>query len=67
MPVPKKKRSKSKKRIKRACWKAELPNLTACPHCAAQILMHNACPECGTYKGKAVLKVKTKETQKEEV
>ena len=65
MPVPKKKRSKSKKRIKRACWKLTLPTLGNCSNCGEPVQPHHACKACGYYKGKQVIqiKVKTPETQ----
>lgn len=66
MPVPKKKRSKTKKRIKRACFKVATPHLVPCGHCASPILMHNACPDCGYYNGKQVLSIKVKDKQNED-
>jgi large subunit ribosomal protein L32 len=65
MPVPKKRRSKSKKRIKGAYFKIETPNLRPCPSCGALGLSHFACKECGMYKDRQVLKIKTKDTQKD--
>lgn len=29
----------------------------ACPKCAAPVLSHRACPKCGEYRGRAVLKI----------
>ncbi|MFC1751891.1 50S ribosomal protein L32 [Thermoproteota archaeon] len=60
MPVPKKRRSKAKKRTKKACWKIETPNLRPCPACGALTLSHQVCSECGTYKGKQVISKKVK-------
>ena len=60
MAVPKKKRSKSKKRIKHACWKIEPINLRPCPNCGAPGLSHRACSVCGFYKGKQVIVIKQK-------
>ncbi len=54
MPVPKKRRSKSKKRMKAARWKITPPNLRPCPDCGAKGLSHFACASCGYYKGKPV-------------
>lgn len=65
MAVPKKRRSKSKKRIKRACWKAEVPNLRACPNCSALVRPHRVCPECGVYKGRQIVTIKEKSTSEE--
>jgi len=38
--------------------KVEAPNLIPCPNCSAPIVAHRACPSCGHYKGRAVLKTK---------
>ena len=35
---------------------ATMPNLATCPHCHEPVLPHHVCPECGTYKGKTVIK-----------
>ncbi|MFC1770288.1 50S ribosomal protein L32 [Candidatus Margulisiibacteriota bacterium] len=66
MAVPKKRRSKSKKRIKRACWKVEAPNLKTCSKCSAPIVPHQVCPECGDYKGREVVQIKQKSSKKKE-
>ena len=65
MPVPKKRRSKSKKRTKGACWKIETPQLRPCPHCGSLGASHTACAECGQYKGKQVIQFKQKGDQKD--
>ena len=65
MAVPKKRRSKSKKRIKKANFKVEAPNLSPCPSCNALITSHTACPECGKYKGKQVIVFKEKTKKKD--
>ena len=68
MAVPKKRRSKSKKRIKRACWKIETPQLRACPSCGAMGIPHLVCAVCGKYKGRQVVNIKIKkDVQQEEI
>ncbi|MEK7298973.1 MAG: 50S ribosomal protein L32 [Candidatus Margulisiibacteriota bacterium] len=59
MPVPKKRRSKSKKRMRRAAWKITAPQLHACSNCGYLIPSHVACTECGYYKGEIVVKKKS--------
>jgi large subunit ribosomal protein L32 len=58
MPVPKKRRSKSKKRMKGARWKITVPNLRPCPECTALGQSHFVCGVCGFYKGKPVIVTK---------
>ncbi|MDA0944907.1 MAG: 50S ribosomal protein L32 [Candidatus Latescibacterota bacterium] len=60
MAVPKKRRSKSKKRIKRSAWKAVAPEVTTCSNCGASIRTHTTCSHCGYYKGRQVIRVKSK-------
>jgi large subunit ribosomal protein L32 len=56
MAVPKKRTSKAKKRSRRAHDAVKLPNVTLCPQCHEPVLPHHVCMECGTYKGRTVLK-----------
>lgn len=65
MAVPKKRRSKAKKRTRRSCWSITAPNLQPCPNCGQAIPSHTACPECGQYKGRQAIEVKVKATQQE--
>lgn len=58
MGVPKRKMSKQKKRQRRAHWKIEAPQLVKCPQCQAFTLTHQACPQCGYYKGRESVVVK---------
>ena len=66
MAVPKKKRSLSKSRIKRAHWKLEVPTLRACSNCGFLSAPHRACPSCGFYKGKQVMQIKVKEPKQKD-
>lgn len=36
------------------------PSLVECPQCHTKILPHHACPTCGTYQGREVIKIKAK-------
>jgi large subunit ribosomal protein L32 len=60
MPVPAKRRSSSKARRNRAHYGLEKKTLNACPKCGKTVKPHNACAFCGSYRGKTVLKIKTK-------
>ncbi len=66
MAVPKKKRSKSKKRIKKACWKIVMPNLRPCPNCESLTASHMVCSNCGFYKGRQVVQLKVKKSKQKE-
>lgn len=63
MAVPKRKHSKSRKRIKKACWKITALNLRPCPACSFLSRPHFACPQCGQYKGKQVLTITPKNSE----
>ncbi|NQT56748.1 MAG: 50S ribosomal protein L32 [Desulfobacteraceae bacterium] len=56
MAVPKKKKSKSRRDMRRSHDNVKLPNATTCPHCHELVLPHHVCTECGTYKGRTILK-----------
>ncbi|MCD4763326.1 MAG: 50S ribosomal protein L32 [Desulfobacterales bacterium] len=57
MPVPKRKKSKSKRGQRRSHIKAAAPNLTSCPQCGETKLSHHVCHSCGTYKGRTVIEI----------
>ncbi|MFP4445011.1 MAG: 50S ribosomal protein L32 [Desulfosudaceae bacterium] len=57
MAVPKRKKSKSKRDMRRAHTKAAPVDVSACPQCGEVKLRHRACPSCGTYKGRTVMDV----------
>ena len=56
MAVPKKKMSRSRTRQRKAVWKVSRPTAVACEHCGKPKLPHRACRECGTYKGREVVR-----------
>lgn len=58
MALPKSRQSKARTRSRRANWKIEPPNLVVCPNCTGYKLPHVACPDCGYYRGRAVVNVK---------
>jgi len=56
MPVPKQRKSKSKRDKRRANHdKLAAPTLVTCPNCEAPMAPHRVCPACGQYKGKVVI------------
>ncbi|PIU67841.1 MAG: 50S ribosomal protein L32 [Armatimonadetes bacterium CG07_land_8_20_14_0_80_40_9] len=60
MGLPKRKTSKSNRDSRRTHWKIEAPTLSECPRCHIPKLPYYACPSCGFYKGRQVIKIKEK-------
>jgi large subunit ribosomal protein L32 len=56
MAVPKRKTSKSKRDMRRTHKKTDGPNISKCSQCGEIRLPHHACPSCGTYKDRQVIK-----------
>jgi len=59
MAVPKRKTSKWRRDQRRAqsfLSKVKSAGLFPCPNCGESILPHRACPYCGHYKGREVVK-----------
>ncbi len=59
MALPKRKKSKSKCRIRRASHKHPVTASKACPECGAPHRPHRVCAACGYYRGRQVLTVKS--------
>lgn len=55
MPVPKRKKSKSKRDMRRTHQKVTAPGISSCPECGEAVLPHHVCPSCGKYKGRTVI------------
>jgi len=66
MSVPKKRRTKSSKGKRASHFASKKTNLFSCPQCKKLILPHRACPWCGYYKGKEVVKIKIKKKKTED-
>lgn len=58
MPVPKRKRSKSRRDKRFANKGLEVKTFTACPQCAAPTMPHQVCATCGFYKGVKIMATK---------
>lgn len=56
MAVPKQKKSKSKRGSRRSHDRVMMPNTTLCPQCHEPVLPHHVCPNCGTYRGRTIIK-----------
>ncbi|MBW3605961.1 MAG: 50S ribosomal protein L32 [Actinobacteria bacterium] len=58
MAVPKRKKSRSRTRHRRARWlAAPRPTMANCSRCASPIKPHTVCSVCGYYRGRRVLEV----------
>lgn len=56
MAVPKRKKSRSRTRHRKAQWmKTTAPTITRCTQCHSPVRPHTACAVCGTYRGRQVL------------
>jgi len=55
MALPKRRVSKTKKRLRRTHWKTPLPGLSRCAKCDEVVAPHRVCPHCGYYKGRKVM------------
>ncbi len=64
MPVPKRKRSKSRRDKRFANKGIKVKAITECKQCAAPLVPHVVCKGCGYYKGKKIIVTKIDRTQK---
>ena len=58
-PLTKRKYAKSRQRERRGHQAVVAANTFPCPQCHNEMLSHHACPTCGYYGGKEVIKVKS--------
>ena len=52
MALPKRRSSKSRKRLRRTHYKLNAPRTVKCPQCKEAKLPHRVCGNCGYYKGR---------------
>ena len=55
MAVPKRRKTRSKARMRRAHWRVEAPTYAACPQCWQAKMPHRVCSNCGYYSGRQVV------------
>jgi large subunit ribosomal protein L32 len=55
MAVPKRRKTKSRRDMRRAHDALPLPGRSICPQCQAPKAPHRACATCGTYRGRTVI------------
>ena len=63
MSVPKKRRTLSSAKRRRAHHALKKITLTKCSQCGKAVEPHKACPFCGNYKGREAVKIKEKKTK----
>ena len=63
--VPKNKKSKSKRDMRRAHDKLKVASIVECPRCHSKKIAHRVCENCGYYDNKEIIKIKNKEKSKE--
>ena len=56
MPNPKRRHSPSRKGRRRSHDGMAVPSFASCSNCGTPKLPHKACPECGHYRGRQVIK-----------
>lgn len=60
MPLPKRRHSNQRTRLRRTHYKLSPVTVIDCPRCHAPAMPHHVCPSCGFYKGRKVLDIKEK-------
>lgn len=60
---PKRRHSKARKGKRRASIHLQIPRVLTCKNCGSSILSHTVCANCGYYKGKQVVAVKSKKNE----
>ena len=56
MAVPKRRTSRTKRKTRRAHDAIGTPARSTCPQCGEPKLPHRACRNCGSYRGREVIK-----------
>lgn len=62
--VPKNKKSKSKRDMRRNSFKLKVLSIVECPRCHSKKIAHRICPNCGYYNNVEVIKMKEKSKEK---
>ena len=64
-PLPKKKRTKTKKGTRWSHSQLNVVSLSTCPQCRTPKPSHRVCPNCGYYAGREVIAVDRQERGQE--
>lgn len=60
MGLPSQKRTKSSKKRRASHFALKTVKANLCPKCQHPIMPHHACRYCGFYKGREIVKIKSK-------
>ena len=63
--LPKNKKSKSKRDMRRTHDKLKVSSIVECPRCHSKKISHRVCENCGYYNNKEIIKIEGKEKSKE--
>ncbi|TAK25303.1 MAG: 50S ribosomal protein L32 [Chloroflexota bacterium] len=58
-PLPKRKYASARRGDRRSHLAMTAPTLTECPNCRQPRLTHQACQNCGQYRGRQVIDIRT--------
>ena len=61
MANPKRRLSKARRGMRRSHQALVSHSLDTCPRCQEKKLPHKACPDCGYYKGRQIVEIKSKD------
>lgn len=61
MPNPKRRHSNTRTRLRRAHDALQVSSQSWCKQCGAPVLPHRVCSQCGYYRGKQVVTIKSRE------
>ena len=62
--VPKNKKSKSRRDMRRNNFKLKPINIVECPRCHSKKIAHRVCANCGYYNNIEIIKIETKSKEK---
>ncbi|MEK9174437.1 MAG: 50S ribosomal protein L32 [Patescibacteria group bacterium] len=63
MGVPRHRRTKSKQGHRRSHLALKKRNLALCAKCGTPVLSHAMCYNCGSYKGRQIIEIKSQKTK----
>jgi large subunit ribosomal protein L32 len=61
LALPKRKKSKSRRNMRRSHHALRARPIDICPRCSEVKMPHRACPSCGYYRGRQAVKVEVEE------